>query len=286
MSKNIINKEKLIEYNKNTKNIEKINSKELRKHLGMFATGVIIACARKNNFFAQKFFSDKFFNEKFYENFFNENNLVKKIEDFWHNFALNQNWRKELILKFFHKIDDSKNDNKLPLNKPQNNDSANVLEHSSDSLNSHVKNLFSKNFLQKIKKIFADEFFGMTINSFTSISLNPALISFCIDNKSANLKFFKQNRYFLLNILSIQQHELASAFATPKNSKKWTVEPYIFSKFGNPIFQNSLCFIECKKHKVIKMGDHHIIIGEIIDFAKVNDQQPLIYFNGSYQKLA
>ena len=285
MSKNIkkiINQAKLTSINKNTQNIEKINSKELRKHLGMFATGVIIACARKNNFFAQKFFSDKFFNEKFYENFFAENNLVKKIEEFWHNFALNQNWRKELIFKFFHKNSDYKNENKTSLHKSQNDNSVNEAEHS----NPEVKNIFSENFLQKIKKIFADEFFGMTINSFTSISLDPALISFCIDNKSANLKFFKKNRYFLLNILSIQQHELASAFATPKNSKKWTVEPYIFSKFGNPIFQNSLCFIECKKHKVIRMGDHHIIIGEIIDFAKVNDQQPLLYFNGSYQKLA
>jgi len=277
MSKNIkriINQAKLTNVNKN---IEKINGKELRKHLGMFATGVIIACARKNNFFAQKFFSDKFFNE----NFFVENNLVKKIEEFWHNFALNQNWRKDLIFKFFHKNDDQKNNNKESSHKLSDIDLVNDLK----SSKAEVKNIFSENFLQKIKKIFADEFFGMTINSFTSISLNPSLISFCIDNKSANLKFFKKNRYFLLNILSEQQHELASAFATPKNSKKWTVEPYIFSKFGNPIFQNSLCFIECKKHKVIKMGDHHIIIGEVIDFAKVNDQQPLLYFNGKYRYL-
>jgi flavin reductase (DIM6/NTAB) family NADH-FMN oxidoreductase RutF len=277
MSKNIkriINQAKLTNVNKN---IEKINGKELRKHLGMFATGVIIACARKNNFFAQKFFSDKFFNE----NFFAENNLVKKIEEFWHNFALNQNWRKDLIFKFFHKNDDQKNNNKESSHKLSDIDLVNDLK----SSKAEVKNIFSENFLQKIKKIFADEFFGMTINSFTSISLNPSLISFCIDNKSANLKFFKKNRYFLLNILSEQQHELASAFATPKNSKKWTVEPYIFSKFGNPIFQNSLCFIECKKHKVIKMGDHHIIIGEVIDFAKVNDQQPLLYFSGKYRNI-
>ena len=277
MSKNIkkiINQAKLTNVNKN---IEKINPKELRKHLGMFATGVIIACARKNNFFAQKFFSDKFFNE----NFFAENNLLKKIEEFWHNFALNQNWRKDLIFKFFHKNDGQKNNNKESSQKLPDIGLVNDLK----SSKAEVKNIFSENFLQKIKKIFADEFFGMTINSFTSISLNPSLISFCIDNKSANLEFFKKNRYFLLNILSTQQHELASAFATPKNSKKWTVEPYIFSKYGNPIFQNSLCFIECKKHKVIKMGDHHIIIGEIIDFAKVNDQQPLLYFNGKYRNI-
>lgn len=253
----------------NIKSQENIDPKELRNHLGQFATGVIIACARKNNFFAQKFFSEKLFNEKFYENFLNENNLLKKFEDFWHNFADQQHWQKRLINKFFPQHSNNKNNT----DKSQSNQA---------KPNNNPKNFFSENFLQKIKKIFAEEFFGMTINSFTSISLSPALISFCIDNKSGNLKFFKQNRYFLLNILSEEQQDLASAFATPKNSKKWSVEPYIFSKFGNPIFHNSLCFIECRKHKVIKMGDHHIIIGEVINFAKINDKKPLLYFSGKY----
>ena len=267
-------------FKKNTTNL-KINSKDLRRHLGMFTTGVIIACARRNNFFAQKFFSDKFFNEKFYENFLAESNFVKKIEEFWNNFAKEQNWKNDLIAKFFHKNSHEKKGDLVDnLNK-------NIADKTNQELNQSqiTKSFFSEIFLNKIKKIFADEFFGMTINSFSSISLDPALISFCIDNKSTNLKFFKENRYFLLNVLSIEQQELASAFATPKNSKKWNVEPYIFSKFGNPIFQNSLCFIECKKHKVIKMGDHHIIIGEVIDFAKISDQQPLLYFNGKYRNL-
>ena len=253
----------------NIKSQENIDPKELRNHLGQFATGVIIACARKNNFFAQKFFSEKLFNEKFYENFLNENNLLKKFEDFWHNFADQQHWQKRLINKFFPQHSNNKNNT----DKSQSNQA---------KPNNNPKNFFSENFLQKIKKIFAEEFFGMTINSFTSISLSPALISFCIDNKSGNLKFFKRNRYLLLNISSEEQQDLASAFATPKNSKKWSVEPYIFSKFGNPIFHNSLCFIECRKHKVIKMGDHHIIIGEVINFAKINDKKPLLYFSGKY----
>lgn len=147
------------------------------------------------------------------------------------------------------------------------------------------QNLVAQNFLEKLKKIFAAEFFGMTINSFTSVSLNPPLVSFCIDNKSANLEFFKKNRYFSLNILSQEQQGLASAFATPKNSKKWGVEPYIFGQFGNPIFQNSLAFFECKKHRVIKCGDHHIIIGEVLDFGKINEKEPLLYYRGKYAQL-
>ncbi len=226
-----------------------MEQKKIKENLGTFTTGVIIACARRRNFFAEKFFS-----QKLEQKIILENNFIKKFNEFWQSFANENQWSKKIIQKFF-------------------NNSATE------------KNSFSENLLQKIKKIFADDFFGMTINSFTSVSLNPALISFCVDNNSANLEFFKKNRYFLLNILSVDQKELATAFATPKNSKKWTVEPYVFSKFGNPIFQNSLCYIECKKHKFIKMGDHHIIIGEIIDCAKISDKQPLVYFQSKYREI-
>ncbi len=212
-----------------------MDSKHLRETLGLFSTGVIIACARRRNFLEENFFSERFFLDK---------NLVGKFEEFWQNFLHENPFAK----KFESKIS-------------------------------------TQNFLEKIKKIFAAEFFGMTINSFTSVSLNPSLVSFCIDNKSANLKFFKKNRYFSLNVLSQEQQGLASAFATPRNSKKWGVEPYFFGQKGNPIFQNSLAFFECKKHRVIKCGDHHIIIGEVLDCGKINDAKPLIYYRGKFDVL-
>lgn len=144
--------------------------------------------------------------------------------------------------------------------------------------------LANKFLAQKFKNIFTEEFFGLTINSFSSVSLEPALLSFCIDNKSSNLKLFKKNRYFSLNILSEEQQELATAFARPKNSKKWQVEPYFFGEKGNPIFQNSLGFFECQKEKIIKAGDHHIVIGRIISFGELNDKPPLVYYQGRYIK--
>jgi flavin reductase (DIM6/NTAB) family NADH-FMN oxidoreductase RutF len=210
-----------------------MDSKKLRDCLGLFGTGVIIACARKNNFFTEGYFSEKFLSEK-----------IKKFEDGWQHFF-----------------------NENPIGKK--------LE----------KKFPTQNFLEKIKKIFADEFFGMTINSFTSISLDPPLVSFCIDNRSANLELFKKNRYFSLNILSTGQQQLASAFATPKNSNKWGVEPYFFGKKGNPIFQNASAFFECKKSKIIKLGDHHVVIGEVLDFGRINDENPLLYYSGKYAEV-
>ncbi len=189
--------------------------RKLRDCLGLFATGVVIACARKKNFFADTFFAEKFFDKKIFSQTILANSFLAK----------------------------------------------------------------------KFKKIFSEEFFGITINSFVSISLDPPLVSFALDNRSANLKLFKKNYYFSLNILSEDQIELAKAFATPKNSTKWGVETYFFGKKGNPIFHNSLGFLECKKHRIIKAGDHHIIIGEVLDFDKLNQKNPLLYFSGGYNVL-
>ncbi len=197
-----------------------MDQKKLREYFGFFTTGIVIACARKKNFFAEKFFDNKVFVEKIFNN---------------------------------------------------------------KTLNETV---LGKSFLQKLKEIFTAEFFGMTINSFSSVSLDPPLVLFSINNKSSNLALFKKNRYFSLNILSQDQQELASAFATPKNSTKWGIEPYFFGKFGNPIFQNSLVFFECRKHRVIKAGDHHIVIGEIIDCAKINDRAPLTYYRGQFSPIS
>lgn len=191
-----------------------MDQRKLRDCLGLFATGVMIACARKKNFLAD-------------------------------------NLPTERILS--HKILSEK--------------------------------VLGKSVLQKLKKVFADEFFGMTINSFSSVSLNPPLILFSVDNKSSNLLLFKKNRYFSLNILSQDQIELSNAFATPKNSTKWGVEPYVLGKFGSPIFQNSLGFFECKKHRIIKAGDHHIIVGEVMDFAKIADKEPLVYCQGKFSSI-
>ncbi len=200
-----------------------MDHRKLRDCFGLFATGVVIACARKSNFLTDKFHADKI--------------LTSGV--------------------FSQKI---------------------------LSYKSIAQTSLGQSFLTKLKKFFSEEFFGMTINSFSSLSLDPELVMFSIDNKSSNLALFKKNRYFSLNILSYEQLELSKAFATPKNSNKWNVEPYFLGKFGNPIFKNSLGFIECERHRVIKAGDHHIIIGRVVDFAKLSDKEALTYVKGKYAK--
>ncbi len=132
---------------------------------------------------------------------------------------------------------------------------------------------------------FENKSYGMTINSFASVSLEPPLLLFSIANSSSNLEAFLKASNFIINVLSAQQLVLAQEFSRPQNDKKWQNEKVHFTKLGNMIFENSLGFFECQTHDIIKAGDHHIIIGKIIDLAKLSQARPLLYFGGEFSEI-
>ena len=126
---------------------------------------------------------------------------------------------------------------------------------------------------------------GITINSFSSVSLDPALLSFCIGNNSSVLQQFLDCQFFSINILSATQQNLANAFTRSDDQEKWQLEKVNLSQNSTPIFANSLSYFECQKHQIIKSGDHQIIIGKITNCEVLNDQKPLTYFKGKYQNI-
>lgn len=127
---------------------------------------------------------------------------------------------------------------------------------------------------------------GLTINSFSSVSLEPPLVLFSVGNDSSNLEKFRNNSFFTLNILSADQKDIAAEFAKPSNEEKFLKSKYLFSANGCPIFEGVMAYMECKIDKIILAGDHHIIIGEVVDFNNnSSDQSPLLYFKSQFNKL-
>lgn len=123
----------------------------------------------------------------------------------------------------------------------------------------------------------------ITINSFSSVSLDPALLLFSIANKSNNLEAFANNTKFAINILAKDQVEISKIFSKSERSQ-FNIENFFHkSSLNNLILQDCLGYFECKKHKIIEAGDHNIIIGEIMNFSQINpEKEPLIYFKGKY----
>lgn len=124
--------------------------------------------------------------------------------------------------------------------------------------------------------------YGLTINSFTSVSLDPALCLFSIGNNSFNLDYFKKTESYVFNILSASQLDLAKDFAGRDHGQKWQNSNFKMSKNNNPIFTGVSGYIECTNHQIIEAGDHHMFLGEVVSCSKENEETGLIYYKGQF----
>jgi len=125
---------------------------------------------------------------------------------------------------------------------------------------------------------------GLTANSFTTVSLTPPLILFCIDNRARLLEHFVDTGYFGINILSEEQQDLSSRFARPNINRFDGVEWYE-GRTGAPLFDGSLATMECKLVQSVQAGDHLILVGEVVHMG-CRDGNPLAYFGGCYRQVA
>lgn len=126
---------------------------------------------------------------------------------------------------------------------------------------------------------------GVTVNSFTSVSLEPPLILFCLDRGALSFDAFSLNSSFVVNILATDQEWLSNQFAKQGGDKFVGVD-YTDNDHGVPVLSGCLATIECRMHAVYEGGDHQIIVGDVVRLENKGEGSPLIYFRGNYERLA
>src|SRR5579859_2913910 len=99
--------------------------------------------------------------------------------------------------------------------------------------------------------------YGLTANSFASVSLDPPLVLFCVDLRAPSLASFTRSRHFAINVLASDQEAIAKRFARPAEDKfaglDWRV-----GIFGAPLLDHCIAHIECKLEHMLESGDHAI----------------------------
>lgn len=132
-----------------------------------------------------------------------------------------------------------------------------------------------------------DEINGMTANALTSVSLEPPLILICVDRDNYTHRLVSESKIFAVNILSESQQELADAFARPGPGKADYLSKLETFKAitGSPIIANCLSYLDCRVVQMHQAGDHTIFIGQVTAAEVKSDNNPLIYWNGSYRRL-
>ncbi|VVA48013.1 p-hydroxyphenylacetate 3-hydroxylase, reductase component [Serratia ficaria] len=121
---------------------------------------------------------------------------------------------------------------------------------------------------------------GFTANSFSSVSLDPALLLVSIDKRSANFGNFTECRFFAVNILSEQQKETANIFAQKVEDRFGMIDWHV-SENGTPIIDDSSAWFDCALHQVVDAGDHAILIGRVEGFDSTGTAG-LGYYRGAY----
>ncbi len=121
---------------------------------------------------------------------------------------------------------------------------------------------------------------GVTANSFNSVSLDPPLILWSIDKRSASHAVFEAASHFTVNILAADQIELSNHFARPQEDKFAGIA-YEAGLGGAPLLPDCAARFQCERHQQVDGGDHWILIGKVVAFDDFG-RSPLLYHQGAY----
>ena len=124
---------------------------------------------------------------------------------------------------------------------------------------------------------------GITVNSFTSVSIAPPLVLICVDHRARVLEHFRPGAPFGINVLNETQREISDYFASAKRDRFDGVDWHAGAT-GAPLVPHAVAFLECKVHKRVAAGDHDIVIGEVLE-ARIAEGRPLVYYASGYRKL-
>ncbi len=126
---------------------------------------------------------------------------------------------------------------------------------------------------------------GLTANSFASVSLEPALVSWCVDKSSTRFEEFVSAQDYSISVLSETQTELSNLFA----QRSW--DDTVFADVGwnadergIPQLDGVSARFHCRQTAKVEAGDHIILIGEVTQFED-QPQPPLVFFQGDYRAL-
>lgn len=122
---------------------------------------------------------------------------------------------------------------------------------------------------------------GLAVNSFTSVSLDPALVAFCVSLESSSWPVVRAAGAFCVNILAEDQEAVSRTFARHGvdrfSGMGWKPAPS-----GAPILADVLAWVDCTIEAEHGAGDHLIVVGRVRELGLVHEGRPLVFYRGGY----
>jgi len=128
---------------------------------------------------------------------------------------------------------------------------------------------------------------GVTIGSFTSVSMQPPLISFNIDKGSQIHDLIYRATHYAIHLPQPDQSSLCDHFAQPGQSSEeqfGNIDHYR-SAYGNPILKGIPTVIQCRAYERFAAGDHTLLLGEVLEIEQDSESPSVLYHNRSYHTI-
>jgi flavin reductase (DIM6/NTAB) family NADH-FMN oxidoreductase RutF len=129
---------------------------------------------------------------------------------------------------------------------------------------------------------------GITVNSFSSVSLDPMLVLVCLNEASRAVGLIERAGAFAVNVLSAGQQDVSRWFANqyrPAGSTMFDGVPFEPGTTGCPVLVDAAASFDCRLRQSHRAGDHLVVLGEVVALVHRPQLEPLIFHAGSYKSL-
>lgn len=123
---------------------------------------------------------------------------------------------------------------------------------------------------------------GMVVGTFTSVSLDPPLVSFLADRSSTTLRTIRAAGRFCANALAGNQERLSRQLATRPAGQRFEGALWQASDLGNPVLDGIVAWVDCTVEQVVEIGDHLLVVGRVRDLRVESMKTPLLFFRSGY----
>ncbi|GIF69183.1 flavin-dependent reductase [Asanoa ishikariensis] len=127
---------------------------------------------------------------------------------------------------------------------------------------------------------------GFTATSFTSVSLRPPLVSFCLDRGSSSWPTLADASHVGVHLLGEDQQEIARTFATSGIDRFAAHTDWRLGPHGVPLLTSPVAWLLCRVTERVTAGDHAIVLAEPVDGQHDESGRPLVYHMGGYGSIA
>lgn len=128
-----------------------------------------------------------------------------------------------------------------------------------------------------------DDPVGITVASFSSLSLEPPLVLACIAHSATCHDGLVEAPGFAVHVLGSEQERMSAAFARP-GPEKFDDHPIETGPFGVPLLPFGVARLVCAHHDALPGGDHTILVGRVVS-TELAGSDPLLYCNRAYDRL-